>query len=144
MQDQLITIETAKLAKEKGFDIPTLFWYFKNNQAGLDYVLVDYLGEGQFGNIVDPDNHNNPKMKWVLERVSAPTQSLLQRWLREKHNIYLGVNTLIYAGDKEASGFYPTIKNETLSLSHKFLTYEEALEIGLLAGLEHIKHEAKV
>ena len=78
IEEQYISFETAKLAKEKGFDIPTntYFSYFpKISEYGLVYVcakLKDYNSE----------DINNGEY-----RISRPTQSILARWLREKHNM---------------------------------------------------------
>jgi len=69
MEDQIITFETAILAKEKGFDIPTRLCY-----AGKDSIALPYNS----GNDYYKNNHDYE---------SAPTQSLLQRWLREKFDI---------------------------------------------------------
>ncbi len=67
------------------------------------------------------------------------TQSLLQRWLREKHNIPVNV-TSMYEGD------YGFDINPINSGNHNILfrkknvgTYEEALEAGLQEALKLIK-----
>ena len=118
MKEQLITFETAKLAKEKGFD----------SKYTEDY---DTLGFVQQRGILE--SHN-------LERVSAPTQSLLQKWLREVHNIYV----LIEIHDS-AKWFYFQITyktNEGVEYtvpSSFYNTYEEALEVGLQEALKLIK-----
>lgn len=85
MQEQVITFETAKLAKEKGFNWKCLFYAFENFNAGLDYIIIDEL-ETQFGKIEKFENHNL-KGLYYIQRVSLPTQSLLRKWLREVHNI---------------------------------------------------------
>lgn len=79
---------------------------------------------------------------------SAPTQSLLQKWLREVHEI----NVFIYC---YGFGYYPTHDNIHLptdkvkyvdrrwntqnSLNLGFETYEQALEIGLQEALKLIE-----
>ena len=124
MTETLITFETAKLVKQKGFNEPCDSWFFEN---------ADGL-------------HNNAS-EWVnsmlaIDNYSAPTQSLLQKWLREKHTI------IVLVGLKESSLslYTPTIEyiaSKTTSLiAHfptHFKTYEEALEFGLLKGLKRIK-----
>lgn len=124
MENTLISFETAKIAKEKGFNEPCDSWFFEN---------ADGL-------------HNNAS-EWVnsmlaIDDYSAPTQSLLQKWLREKHSI------IVLVGLKESSLslYTPTIQyiaSKTTSLiAHfptHFKTYEEALELGLIEGLKRIK-----
>lgn len=75
MQDELISFETAKLAKEKGFDWP------------VDEFYMAETGEFfEGGDFIEKVNHNE-----FPDVVSAPTQSLLQRWLREKLKIIVSV-----------------------------------------------------
>jgi len=127
MKDQLITFPTAKLAKEKGFNIPCIGWYYSKNptQQYLEHCTI-------------PINTN----KLEVHNCSAPTQSLLQRWLIEKHNIYVAVNC-------NASGWYwelvktngTGIKSFIMlnSESGYHTLYEEALEVGLQEALKLIK-----
>ena len=66
MKEQLISFSTAKLAKEKGFDNYDVANYYRE---GINYAL------------------NNSGTSTIKEvgNYPAPTQSLLQKWLREKH-----------------------------------------------------------
>lgn len=74
MKEQLISFETAKLAKEKGF-IPS---------DGI--TCKSYLQDGRVGyqTIWDLDL----KYTCLEDHIIAVTQSLLQKWLREKYSIY--------------------------------------------------------
>jgi hypothetical protein len=145
MKDELISFSTAKLAKEKGFDIPTINCYNVDNRL-LEFIPVikggikDAVLHG--GDILFDDWNNNGK-----ESKSAPTQSLLQKWLREKHKINVESNYLpnipgyrclfvpmtdkISAKEKYKlfSKYYGTINYDT---------YEEALEAGLQEALKLI------
>ncbi len=76
MKEKLVTFETAKLAKEKGFNIPSRYYYNQKHNK-IDYDLheaqvVDGTYVNSFVNLLD---------------YPAPTQSLLQKWLRERHRI---------------------------------------------------------
>jgi len=73
MEDKLITYNTALLAKDNGFNIPTKAWYYDN-------TLVEY---GKNGIREMYENNTIPNC------ISAPTQSLLQKWLREIHNLWV-------------------------------------------------------
>jgi len=118
MIEQLISFETAKLAKEKGVSI---YGYLQdvwlgNKYKGKKEIMVFGLGNSS-----------------VL-----PTQSLLQKWLREVHNIDIDLQ-------KHSSGYiavlrvHYTISGNKIIKTSLFNTYEEALEKGLVEGLKLIK-----
>ena len=122
MEDTLITFETAKLAKEKGFEFKVVWEYilgFENN-----YERDKYL----------------------------PTQSLLAKWLREKYDIEINITRMppevikssFNKGNKRIKKYNmwvwnlngnPRIENSSLF----FDNYEEALEAGLQEALKLIK-----
>ena len=83
MEDTHITFETAKLAKEKGFNIYTL-------------TKFDYQGETESCDLKEFNF-------WVLEggHYSRPTQTLLAKWLREEHNIHIEISNNTYEEDYE-------------------------------------------
>lgn len=133
MDEQLITFETAKLAKEKGFRL-------QSNPFG--YVTKFY-------------NHNTKTLlaygrtgKTDLSKAYyAPTQSLLQRWLREVHRIYvyikpihnLDINGLMLDNWEICIEDY--MGSKFLEESIYIHGYEEALEVGLFEALKLIKDE---
>jgi len=129
MTDQIISFQTAKLAKEKGFDWG-VFEYFN-----LDNVFTkekQAINDGYICNINYNDRYTQPNA------FSAPTQTLLQKWLREKHNIHIEVQ-------KHPSGYlgylkaHYTITGNKIIKTKLFSIYEEALESGLLKALKEIK-----
>lgn len=121
MQEEIISFETAKLAKEKGFNWECEYGFLKQENNIEDHEI----------------KHKNDLylIDCINEYLYAPTQSLLQKWLREVHKIYCDpilrpnlrysweINTLSYIDVSEKS----------------FETYEEALEIGLQQALKLIK-----
>lgn len=115
MEEQIVTLMTAKLAKEKGFNIFTGKAWIKKEGQDLFFVPV-YTG---VTNGID---------------YHAPTQSLLQKWLREVHKI--DVNVLPYNKNKKYYEVWVEKANTTWS---NFSTYEEALELGLQEALKLIK-----
>lgn len=127
MKDQLISFDTAKLAKEKGFDWNVVNYYDKDKTKCSEY---SDLG-------VNPENFNADfwNTKAFTPFYSAPTQSLLQKWLREEHRIVVYVITsadrafrnILYDG---------YIGTELYIINKK--TYEEALEEGLKEALKLI------
>ena len=137
MNEQLISLETAKLVKEKGFDIEVKT-YFNTKKFGNKPC--------EFYGLLNANDYNywNDKLKKNTNAgyISAPTQSLLQKWLREKHNIYVFVyimetsDGLIYFdfGIKQVVNCLVDKSNKP----NKFKTYEEALEEGLKESLKLI------
>ncbi|MBO7221233.1 MAG: hypothetical protein J6V21_08670 [Alistipes sp.] len=73
IHEEICTYEVCKLAKEKGFNVQTFDWY-------------DYTGNYHKG-FVPHELYECPRYKEYY----APTQSLLQRWLREQKGIIVEV-----------------------------------------------------
>jgi len=105
-------------------------------------VLAHELGFKEF-NGCELCYHNNELERWcsisgIYENyVLAPTQALLQKWLREVHDIHLCVK--LYSDDTYD---YTLISDKILEESEDdtyFDTHEEALEEGLYQGLLLIK-----
>lgn len=138
MKEQLITFDTAKLAKEKGFKEMFKGHYYSN---GKYEPLFNYVNN-------DEDKH------WY----SAPTQSSLQKWLREKHSIHvypLMQREWSYSEDKLEFEEYicmifslkdtpdktilPYVEALDFDCTIHESTYEEALEKGLQEALKLIK-----
>lgn len=76
MEEQLISLETAKLAKEIGLKIVT-----------PNYYNIDGIVMGHPYSDCRATNYNSYKDT----ATSAPTQSLLQKWLWETHKIWVEV-----------------------------------------------------
>lgn len=162
MKEQLITFETAKLAKERGFNIPSHSYYFEDGEF-KEFEINDtygYYGVEYTVNRTEFYNNWNDKMKTTkqgdkcfgcdnnpkyLETFSAPIQSLLQKWLREVHNIHINGEVrwnnfnkkeLIYEfWIKDMREVKPSTRVHT---EPSILSYEEALEKGLQEALKLI------
>ena len=106
--EQFIEKETAKLAKQAGFD-----W-----NVGA-YFLNGYFYRANFY------ANYNLRILADYKTISAPTQAVLQRWLREVKGIYLHI-----AFDKAENGWYTYIP-DTDEYSKTYSTFEEALEVAL-------------
>jgi len=72
MDEVKINFETAKLAKEIGFDVPCNSYYY-----------ID----GKIKNNNRPWNRN-----MYINQYSLPTQSLLQKWLRDNHKTHIKID----------------------------------------------------
>jgi hypothetical protein len=110
MKEQLITFETAKLAKEKGFTFKT-----KESYSSLTKVTSSSYNE-----------------------YSAPTQSLLQKWLRDKYNIHIEIRKE-WEGDVCLGFEYLIEEHDGSTQGLTYPTYEQALEKGLIEALKLIK-----
>ena len=88
MTEQLISFETALLVKEKGFD-----WL-----VGYAYGLS---GKSHQTRLEDWNN-----FKLHDQNTSAPTQSLLQKWLRDEHKIYVSVERCVIGSDEWEFGYF--------------------------------------
>jgi hypothetical protein len=153
MEDRLISEETVKLANEKGFN------EYTSRMKSL-YVILEDLWEQDHHNGNDflmyvtddiitseePPSHPGIKYKVIGKR---PTQSILQKWLRDVHNIHISLTRVyklnnnvpsfsgycIYIGDGEFESKIPI--NTFFNLNY-YPTYEEALEVGLIESLKLI------
>ncbi len=134
MEDTLISYGTAKLAKEKGFNIYQLKQYSKGVNSK---TLYDY-------------NENQCRM--FNDTYYASTQSLLAKWLRENHNIHINIDTILTGEDEIITEGYDAIvytcwkdkvehELKIISSSERinlFKSYEDALEFALDGGLKLI------
>lgn len=137
MKEQLITFDTAKLAKEKGFDIHNYpFYYFYKGDKESNYIAI------------------NPKdiISFLTseEGLLRPTQSLLQKWLREIHNIDVEPYLILCKHNNKEIPQHPEEKeydymlivsgiSQYIGTIQNNLSYEQALEKGLQEALKLIK-----
>ncbi len=121
MTDQLITLETAKLAQEKGFDVFSKF--------GQDISLFTKDGEHTYY-----ANYGFMYSGLSDGYIPAPTQSLLQKWLRETHGIHIQITKFGNMWD------YNIESDEQCDDTHSclFNSYEKALESALQSALNLI------
>ncbi len=134
IHDEICTYEVCKLAKEKGFpqdpiendDCQIYCWDNLRKIHSLCISAMWYTGE-----------YNREDM------YAAPTQSLLQRWLREEKALHIQI-TLWEKGwyyDIWAFEYYEEEKEYSAKMLHQspdFDTYELALEEALKYALENL------
>lgn len=122
MTEQYISLETARLAKERGFNLTQDTFYNAGSQWKLQSDSLLRTGADEF--------------------LEAPTQSLLQRWLREEHGIHISIRRAYFWDEEEYNDFiYLSGKDEheDITLGNEWETYEDALENGLKEALKLIK-----
>lgn len=155
MKEQMVSYKVAKLAKEKGFKELCSHYYFNDGEFKEHEVIKDggYYGDeysisleefnedwnNKFVTTKDGDRcfgcNNN---KGYFETFSAPTQSLLQKWLREKYKMDIYIEALLEKQTKNRryssvliyfQGDLRVIVRKNFSKEGDFyLVYEEALE----------------
>jgi hypothetical protein len=163
IEDTKIGLVTAKLCKEKKFDaiVKGSITEYLNTKIDREYPEgggpFGYKkgelegSEGYFRNF-DPGADFSNKNYIMYAR---PTQSVLQRWLREVHNIQVYVVSGTLSGtvdgvrkykdyvvhicvassrDNEVGRVFQTAIND--ARDEEFQTYEEAMEVGLQHALE--------
>jgi hypothetical protein len=112
MKEELIKFKTAKLAKEKGFKVECSDYYdVKGNTNSFE--------------------HYGEALPYGV--CFKPTQSLLQKWLREVHKINVYCTPTHYNYDVWVNNVIAEIPVPLLMGS-----YEEVLEKGLQEGLKLI------
>lgn len=137
MKEQLISFKTAKLAKEKGFDEYCDYIYKKDK----DVRKCCYY-EGENDDFDEGYNKNSELPFFENDLITAPTQSLLQKWLRETHKIHLSIDNNNY--EKLGNWCFDihnlpkTIKYLWTRGDKTYSSYEEALEKGLQETLKLI------
>lgn len=129
MTEEFVTLETAELLKEKGFK-EDVFTFYEVDCVEGDMILSETYDES--GN----SNEKN-------DCLSAPTQSLAQKWLRETKNIHICVYNCACGygyeiskadnGTHMASSVYKGTND-----GEEWDSYEEALEAGLQEALKLI------
>ena len=144
MEEQLISYETAKLAKEKGFDEKVYREYDKSGYLRCTSKSADVV-LGPYDELLKSTEY------------PAPTQSLLQRWLREVHNCFIDIlphrdgdsknkrwkskKDVFWSVEVDYYGkdFEIELTDDADFTQHFNKSYEEALEIGLYQALKLIK-----
>ena len=124
MEEQLISFETAKLAKEKGFK---------------DYTSNDnwYDCKGELKN----DNIFTTRNDYPAEpnECDASTQSLLQKWLREEYEVIVWLIPAVDDFTCFVSNKYPSSEEgKIIYTSYESGKWEDVLEIGLQEALKSL------
>lgn len=127
MEEQVVKLETAKLAKEIGFD----------ELCRLTYTQAGFVNG-------HPRNFGrNSETYYPSFSCMCPTQSFLQRWLREKYSIHITPKPF-WDSELEQIVFDCEIIDiqdnfNEYSMETVYDTYETALEEGLIEALNKIK-----
>lgn len=119
MTEELVTLETAKLLKEKGFNE---YCKYIINDKGLTMEVIIRTS-------------NLPKAYY-----SRPMQSIVQKWLRETKSLHIEISYMY--GNYWIYDILTIPNHDLVGLSDRpiahYNTYEEALEAGLQEALKLI------
>lgn len=120
--ESYVSLETARLLKEAGFDVPCTSQYTENEFAWENLRKTDFN-----------------KSDYVFSR---PTQALAARWLREVHHYAV----CVWFSQEDGKWFYAHGDIESMVFTEEYSisefiyeTYEEALEAGLQEAIKLIK-----
>ena len=123
MTEELVTLETAKMLREKGFNEPCM-------------IAINIEDSRQYGT-----NRTNSELP--IKVCSHPTQSITQKWMRETKNLHISIFKYACGYDydicKTDNGTHITdgvLKGP--NDGGQWNTYEEALEAGIQETLKLI------
>ena len=126
MNDTLISFETAKLAASKNFNLAD-----RDDPTREPYEVLCYDFDQKVVRAIQTYNY-----------YLAPTQSLLQRWLRDYYGIDIMIEPFINGSETAYAGWYfltdNSLPSEDLTANDYKATYEEALENTLVDVLNLI------
>lgn len=120
IKEDYVSFETAKLLKEKGFDEATYHDYATNGGRWFNGVLMQHNQQGG---------------------IACPTLQMAMKWLREKHNLHIGVIiTYQYFPRKYEVHIMHTEKHENIVVNPgtNFNTNEEAAEDAIKYCLKNL------
>lgn len=118
MTDDYVSLETARLLKEAGFDWKCEWFFTEKELLGHSSISKNHNEIHEYGGC------------------SRPTLSLAAKWLRKENNIYVEVIRKFTCWKFSLINLNPVCIIKLTAGS--FNTYEEALEKGLKEALERI------
>lgn len=83
--DQIVTLETAKLAMEVGYDGKFLYQYLDGEDTPIPNMMFNHK------HYIEVDDLDLDVDQLECYKIPAPTQTALSRWLREKCNLFVMV-----------------------------------------------------
>ena len=133
MKNQLVSFKTAQLAKEKGFDwLCDTVYFLDGSNRQLQYFEGNGMGLSK--NSLDGFYASNS-----LIACTRPQQSLLQKWLRDIHNIVIQIIIFDKGFLTKEKYCYQYIIGENEISQSVYKTYEKALEEAFYETLKLIK-----
>jgi len=150
ISEQKISFKTAKLAKEVGFDVPcNVVFDLDDDNKEINFYeqacteFIDDCSTGYRDKALSyfKEYYLRTDDNGDIYYVTRPTQSLLQRWLREKWGIHIKVeyyrDRKVYEAFVSSDSLIDEASKETKNQVYE--KYEQSLEDALIDGLELVK-----
>lgn len=122
--EDYVSFKTAKLLKERGFNVPCLVHYENDGQQYLSDACAVFLANSDFD----------------LEKggcVSCPTLQTAMKWLRETKDIQVVIGILNTIKKTWTFALFRDFDGLTQKF-YSFKTYEEACEAAIKYALENL------
>ena len=119
--EDYVSFETAKLLKEKGFDV----YGDGSYDSGIE-IYKEYSPFGKLNSCTTSKPHR--------EAYAAPTLQMAMKWLREVHKLHI----VVFHYDNSAFPYIWYIFAHNGDKPHKANSYEEACEAGIKYCLENL------
>ena len=137
MEEVLIEFDVAKLAKQKGFgELCLSYFSYYSPYEGKKHKWIEE--EDNLPRNYNKEVHEYDKNLFGDETISRPTQSILQKWLREVHDIDVLSLSVRFTGYLEVGYYTYAVKGIQPMKNYRFDIYELALEAGLFEALNLI------
>ena len=131
MNNEFVSYEIALKLKELGFDEPCLTYYYELTSNLRTHLAIDVRNAWTYS--------GNKKLGFTL----APLYQQAFKWIREKHNIDISINTIYSKYNENTIKQYSgVIDTKTMYTNVGFYdNYEEAQLAGLQKMIEIIKNK---
>ena len=136
MKEQLISLEVAKLAKEKAFTEYCEGGYLRKEYIKSNY---DFTPKTMDEFYLIHECHYLDKIPGQEPWYHAPTQTILRTWLREKYDIHIIIVPTAKIEGIDRQYLCAIMYDEYYSSTDVYKTYEAAVEFGLKKSLKTIK-----
>ena len=153
MEEQIVSFKVVCLARDLGYtqESTLLSQPYYNHKGVLNGDVIDYIWKYlKFKDGTIPQEEINK-----VQPIRAMTQSQLQKWIREKHDLHIqitveafkngynwGVQIMDLKFDNSETENWKEFGDRTTGLygdNHEYETYEDALEFGLELALNKIE-----
>lgn len=138
--ETLVQFETAKLAKEKGYNERSIFYQWSDQK-----VVKCVLGYSVKNEWHTQEKYDEIEKRKRVYTITIPTQDELKNWLRKTHFLYvLVIPTVTCSWTFKVIDVQCDPQKEIEDLrsgvdAYGYNTYEEAMETGLKQVLNQIK-----
>lgn len=133
--EDYVSLNTAKLLKEKGFNEETEYVFSDNGEL----LRLSHFGIKDLTNADCNDYHTwQSPIEGVASIISAPTLQMAMKWLRRVYKIDIAVYPY---GDYSSENYqFDVYENKHLIVSKDdgYMTYEQACEAAIEYYLKHL------